>query len=404
MIYDYFNDLVCGISEKLAQDPDGINARKKYALAVATLGRKLYTKGEPIAWSGVTVPFAMLNAMGVTSCFVEFVGAMLASTGAAGQFIQEAEDAGYAQDSCAYHRSVTGAMITGMVPVPDFVIGTTSPCTAGLAVMENMARRFDRDFFVLNVPQNHTPESVDFLAGQLRDLAGFVADHTGRPLAMDALGEAMVLFNQASDLMTEIYDLAKKRPSPVDSRFLRDFGTVMDLLMGTETAIEVCRAFRDELRQRVDTGALDPSSERIRLMWIQNRIQYRFPLEAMLEDLGARIVVDELNDVTWQPMDPDRPFESMAERIITIPYSLGIPSRIDHLKKLAAEYRIDGAINPCHWGCRQGTGARGLITRGLQEVGVPVLNLEIDCVDSRNLAEGQVATRVEAFTEMIGSA
>jgi benzoyl-CoA reductase/2-hydroxyglutaryl-CoA dehydratase subunit BcrC/BadD/HgdB len=71
------------------------------------------------------------------------------------------------------------------------------------------------------------------------------------------------------------------------------------------------------------------------------------------------------------------------------------------MQLLAREYKLDGAINPCHWGCRQGTGVRGLTTKGLKDVNVPVLNLEIDCVDSRNLAQGQIETRLEAFVEML---
>ena len=136
-------------------------------------------------------------------------------------------------------------------------------------------------------------------------------------------------------------------------------------------------------------------------MWVQNRVQYPFPMEAMLTDFGAKIVADELNDVTWEPMDPDNPFESIARRILSIPFSRNADSRVAHLQTLAREYQIDGAINPCHWGCRQGTGVRGIISNGLREIGVPVLNLEIDCVDSRNLARGQIQTRIEAFTEMI---
>ena len=70
---------------------------------------------------------------------------------------------------------------------------------------------------------------------------------------------------------------------------------------------------------------------------------------------------------------------------------------------MAEDYKIDGAINPCHWGCRQGTGARGMISDGLKTVGVPVMNLEVDCVDARNFAEGQLRTRLEAFMEMLAN-
>ena len=51
--------------------------------------------------------------------------------------------------------------------------------------------------------------------------------------------------------------------------------------------------------------------------------------------------------------------------------------------------------------CRQGTGARGLIEKGLNDVGVPVLNLEVDCVDERNFSVGQLSTRLQAFVELL---
>ena len=106
----------------------------------------------------------------------------------------------------------------------------------------------------------------------------------------------------------------------------------------------------------------------------------------------------------WEiPIDPDDPYPGLARRAISIPLNGDIRRRVEHLQELAQAYRIDGAINPCHWGCRQGTGARGLIEEGLKEVGVPVLNLEVDCIDPRNFAQGQLKTRLEAFVEMIES-
>ncbi len=401
MMYDYFKNMVDGVSQKLLQDPDSINAKKKYVLEIAKIGQKLYTRDEKIAWCGVTIPFDLLNSMGVTSCFVEFVGAMLSSNETAPIFIKEAEDSGYAPDSCAYHRAVTGAMLKDIMPEPDFVIGSSSPCTAGLAVMEDMARRFKKDFFILNVPQNNSKESVKFLTDQIKEMTRFITAHTQKPLSMEKLGRVLEFFNESSLILKDIYNLAKQTPSPVDNKLLKDFGTVIGLIMGTREGVEICQAFKDELIDRIESKKIDPSKEKIRIMWIQNRIQYKFPIEKMLEDSGVKIVVDELNDVTWEPMDPDNPFESIAKRIISIPYSLGTNERIAHMQLLAREYKLDGAINPCHWGCRQGTGVRGLTTKGLKDVNVPVLNLEIDCVDSRNLAQGQIETRLEAFVEML---
>ena len=80
----YFDDLVAGIEAKLAEaGPDDLKARKVLALETARLGARLYSESETVAWCGVLAPFDLLHAMGVTSCFVEFVGATLAYTGAA---------------------------------------------------------------------------------------------------------------------------------------------------------------------------------------------------------------------------------------------------------------------------------------------------------------------------------
>jgi len=401
-MYQYFDTLVTGIEDVLAKDPSQKSHRKLYALEVARLGRRLYSKTDCLAWCGVVAPFDLLAAMDVTSCFVEFVGAMLAATGASPDFLKEAEEAGFAPDTCAYHRAVLGAGRKGMMPEPDFFIATSAPCTGGLGVMENMAAMFKKRLFVLNIPQNDDPDSVAYLADQFRHMADFVTSHTGKPLSMDRLAEAVHCSNQAAAIMADVYRLGEHVPSPVCARDLRNFGIVAALLLGTPQAVSVAEAFRDAFAARIAQNTPGVPGEKLRLLWIQNRIQFKNNLEDLLEkDFHAAIVADELNDITWDPIDPADPFPGMARRAISIPLNGPVQRRVEHLVDMARRYRIHGAINPCHFGCRQGTGARGLVAQGLKEVNVPVLNLEVDCVDIRNYAPGQMHTRIAAFVEML---
>ena len=404
MMQQYFNDLATGIEGSLRDNPESKSPRKMYALELARLGGRLYSGKDRIAWCGIVAPFDLLSAMGVTSCFVEFIGAMLASTGMVDTFLETAEHAGFAGDTCGYHRAVMGANLKGIMPEPDFLVGTTCPCSGGLAVMENLALGFDKDLYVINVPQESSHDNIRYLADQMKSLVQFVTEHTGETLDEDRLREAVSYTNQARDLMNETYQYAKQVPSPVNGKLLDNFGIAMALLLGTPGAVEVCRTYRDEFKSRVEKGVAGVEGERFRLLWIQNRIQFKNPLVELLEkEYQAVIVNDELNDITWDTIDPEDPYIGFAQRTISIPFNGYIQHRIQHMQKLAKEYRIDGAINPCHWGCRQGTGARGLISEGLNEVGVPVLNLEVDCVDPRNFSEGQARTRLEAFLEMLES-
>ena len=402
MMYQYFKDMADGIAAKILQDPNLPNPRKKYALETARLGSRLYSGNNTVAWCGLAVPFDLLNVMGITSCFVEFVGAVLAATGTADPFLEEAEQAGFVGDTCGYHRTVMGAARKNIMPQPDFLIATTCPCSGGIAIMENLADLFNKDLFVLNVPQEDSEQNVAYLADQIRAMVEFVTRHTGEPLDEGKLRQAVENTNRARKIMEDVYQLAQNVPSPTDGRLLTNFGLVMPLFCGTEAAVEIAQAYKDEFTARLDNGISGVPDEKLRLLWIQNRIQFNNPLVELLEkEYRANIVSDELNDIFWDPIDPQDPYPGMARRAIAIPLNGSIQRRIGHLQRLARAYSLDGAINPCNWGCRQGTGARGLISDGLKEIGVPVLNLEVDCVDKRNFAEGQLRTRVEAFIEML---
>ncbi len=402
MMMEYFANLEAGL--QAAINNGNASPRKLYALEIARLGKRLYSGQDKVAWCGITAPFDLLNAMGVTSCFVEFIGAMLASTGTVGTFLEETDHIGYSSDACSYHRAVSGAAIKGLMPEPALLIGTTNPCSGGLAVLENLADQFHKKLFVLHIPQDESRENVAYLAGQMRDMAGFVSDLTGVSLDPERLKDVIGHTNEARAIMAEVYDLAKTAPSPLTNKELSNFGIVMALFLGTEASVTIAEAYRDEFSRRITENSVDAKNEKFRLLWIQNRIQFKNPIEKLLSDsYQATIVIDELNDITWEPIDTDNIFEGLARRSISIPFNGTIQNRVKHLQKLALEYNVDGAINPCNWGCRQGTGARGLIDEGLRAVGVPVLNLEVDCIDSRKFTEGQFRTRIEAFVEMMDS-
>lgn len=402
MIQEHFADLVAGLETALAEaEPGEPVARKTFALEAARLGLRLFSGEAPVAWCGVLTPFDLLHAFGFEPCFVEFVGATLAGRGAATPLLQLAEEGGADPTSCSFHRTVLGAVTAGLMPTPEVVIATSAPCTGGLAVMEELARRLRRPLFVLDVPNSRHDAAVEHLAGQLRDLTAFLTAVTGRTLDPERLRAAVELTNQARAAMVEVDLLSRHVPTPARPRDLVNFSLVVSLLLGREAGVRVTGALRDELELRLRAGTPGLPGERLRLLWLQNRIQFRSPLEGLLGELGVAVVVDELNPVTWSAIDPDDPYPGFARRVLSSPLVGGLAHRLEHVLRLVRDYRVDGAINPCHWGCRQGSGARGLVERTLRGAGVPVLNLEVDCVDQRAFAEGQVRTRVEAFVEML---
>ncbi len=405
MLLEFFENLASDMERRLGASPATGAAEYRFAREAARLGARIVSRSEKIAWCSILTPFDLLTALGATGCFVEVIGAVLSRSEAVKPLLEEAEHAGYSTDSCSYHRAAIGAALKGLIPPPDFLVGVTGPCTGGLATIENLSRHFGCDYFVLDLPCASGEKEVQYTVRQMESLALFVSARTGVAIERARLGRAMELTNEAREAMLEIYEIARALPSPIGGAELRNFGLAMSLFLGSEAAVEIARAYRDEFRARLERqGRTHLSDPRKRLLWVHTRLQVRHPVtEALDDNPRAYVVAEEFNDITWEPIDPADPFTGLARRALSIPFIGPIERRIERLQDLARAYRVDGAIHPCHWGCRQSSGGRGLIEAGLKKIGVPVLNLEVDCADPRNFAEGQIRTRLEAFLEMLGA-
>lgn len=75
--------------------------------------------------------------------------------------------------------------------------------------------------------------------------------------------------------------------------------------------------------------------------------------------------------------------------------------KIENIKRLVTDLRIDGVIHFCQWGCRQSFGGVMLLKRELEKLNIPFLIIDGDGVDRRNSPEGQINTRLSAFLEML---
>jgi len=400
MLEKYFTQLEASLNAKLNAKP---TARRKFVYEIARIGSRIFNDNWSIGWTTVFVPYEILTSMGVSGMFIEFFGAMLAGTGMSSKYLELSESKGFSTDSCSYHRTIIGAAMDGLLPKPDVLIGASIPCNGGVKALKRMGEIFNKEVFILNIPIEVTPKSIDYLTEQFEQMIEYVENQTGRKLDYDKLKKSIKYNNQAREYLIEINDLCKNIPSPANSNDLKNF-IIIVLLQGTKESVEVAKLYRDEFKFRVDNNISGNSEEKYRLMWIQNRIQFKTDLLRILEEnYGAKIVIDELNHIWWEPMDENVPLRSLAKRIITHPIVGPAERRLEVITQLAQEYKIDGAVNPAHLGCRQSAGARVLFKDALQKIGIPLIHLDVDCVDERNYTPGQIMTRMEAFLEMLSN-
>lgn len=400
MLEKYFTQLEASLKAKLEAKT---TARRKFVYEIARIGTRIFDDNWSIGWTTVFVPYEILTSMGVSGMFVEFFGAMLAGAGMSNKYLELSESKGYSTDSCSYHRTIIGAAIDGLLPEPDVLIGASIPCNGGVKALKRIGEIFNKEVFILNIPIDTTPKSVDFLTSQFELMIEYIENETGRKLDYSALKKAIRYNNEAREYLVELNKLCMNVPSPANSNDLKNFIMIV-LLLGTRESVEVAKIYRDEFKSRIENNFNSLLEEKYRLMWIQNRIQFKTDLLRILEENhGAKIVIDELNHIWWDPMDENEPLKSLAKRLITHPLVGPAERRLKVITKLAQDYKIDGAINPAHWGCRQSAGERVLFKDALQKIGIPLIHLDVDCVDERNYAQGQIMTRIEAFLEMLSN-
>ena len=100
-------------------------------------------------------------------------------------------------------------------------------------------------------------------------------------------------------------------------------------------------------------------------------------------------------------MDPYDPFRGLARKMLSDPAVGPIEHWLKEDFKVIKEYKIDGVISFCHWGCRHLSGAVPLLDEALKKEEIPILNLDGDCVDIKHHSDAQTKTRIDAFMEIL---
>ena len=142
-----------------------------------------------------------------------------------------------------------------------------------------------------------------------------------------------------------------------------------------------------------------------RLLWAHAVPFYQAPVRERLNfSAENQLITCDMNaDTLGCYMDPDKPFESMAARLVNNIFKGSAQHRIQRALELCRMQQIDGVVYFCQWGCKQTMGAAQLFKSALEAEGYPVLLLDGDGCDRANTMDGQTATRLDAFLEMLHS-
>jgi benzoyl-CoA reductase/2-hydroxyglutaryl-CoA dehydratase subunit BcrC/BadD/HgdB len=257
---------------------------------------------------------------------------------------------------------------------------------------------------IMGVPCKISPESRNFFHSDLERFKGGLEQHFGVEITPDALRQAISLFNRTRSLLQELYELKKADPPLISGT-----ETLEVVLAGLVTPKEEYNTMLEGLLKELKAGPGSQSStddDGIRLMISGSELDDPDHVK-LIESCGATVVIDDLCNgsryfgelVDEKAIDP---LEALAQRYLDrFPCARMRPQqiRVDHLQKLARDYKIDGLIYENIKFCGPYGGVFPIIRRAFKELDIPVLNLQRDYSGG---GSGQVKTRVQAFLEQIG--
>jgi benzoyl-CoA reductase subunit C len=224
-------------------------------------------------------------------------------------------------------------------------------------------------------------------------------DFGGKEITDQSLKEAIELTNTTRRLLKKLYDLRKESNPPLYGHQVLEV-----VLAGMMAPTEEYNVKVEQLLNDL-SGTEKISKEKVRLMVIGSSIDFtEMEMLEEFEKTGGVFVTDDMCTGTrwiYREVETNKdPFGAIVDRYHYSGFCAAkypTSTRFENIKKLAKEYKVQGAVVILEKFCDPFGFANPDTEKMLKEMGIPTLMLESAEVG----ALGQARTRAQGFFEMI---
>ena len=389
--------------DKIEYEP---SRQKSVAMRTSCTKHDFFSRdtSKPLVWRNLFFPPEILNAFGCRIRTLETYAALFARRPQrVKQALGCAAQKGFDQQTCSFLRVLEGMHLEQ----PDFVVSTSQPCQQAERIFEDLVAEYripDR-LFSLHTPINkQTPNAVDVIADGLAQAIYLMEKSFGRKLDMGRLEEAIDLSNQAAAYGRKCNELRWTSPPLVRGSEAIYNAVVFSQWWGTQEFVDIQKQFYEELLQKKAWAEKRYSiDDTHRLLWMHLPPFYDTRhLDFLEERCNAPIVFEETNFIGWGTLDPKDPLRSLAEKLLTTGF-LDPALRIEYVKKAIPAAKFSGCVLYTHGFGRCSLAARPFarhLRTALEEMGVPLLALEGDCMDA-SIDPCSTVTKISSFVEAL---
>ncbi len=376
------------------------------------------TKRRKVAWCSSIGPCELLIAMGFEVYYPENHAALLGATRRSTEMIPLAVAAGYSADICSYLTSDVGAFLKGVTPLSE-AYGMKSVPKADVLFFNNNQCREVQDWFMFYARQRRVPivgvnsprvldevkdSHIRDVVSQLKDVVPTLEEVSGNKFDMDRLKEVVRLSKDCTTRWRKVLEFSGCTPVPMTFFDHCIHMAPAVILRGKPEALDYYDTLLAELEQAVEDGLAAVPGERHRLYWDGMPIWGRLRLLSdQMRDLKTAVVASTYcNSWIFDPLDPDRPFESMARASLECFNVRSEGFKESYIEQWIEFCNVQGIIFHDAKTCPYNTNSRFAMPSRLNaELGIPTLIIDGDLNDLRCFSEAQTKTNIEAFVEQL---
>ncbi len=396
----------------------------------AELRREVFEERKPYAITQADMPFELFHVMDIPVVSNQWWAAIISAKQQSPYFLDALNSMGFHQGLCRYCSLAMASAIAGDgkqapwggLPKPA-LLSARLTCDCIQRIFHIWAEKLGAPFIPLEnsgatyLPPRwwelsryrwrelHKDHRLDHMVKDLEMLVGAMEKITRRRFKMERLRTLMEGVNRQEEYFEEVREMICTAPqAPV--RMNEQISNVMatQWLRGSEWAIGHARAFRDEVRGRVDQGIAACPHEKLRLMWVGAGLWHDTGFYTAFEEKYGAVFVWSM----YLAFGPDGyirygledPMRALASRTVSMNEQLHNPPWVNEwMVEQAKRHRIDGALVLVPKGTPPSVTGTLFIQRDLERAGIPALPVYADMVDARSWNAAEMRRRVESFIE-----
>ncbi|MFH1625411.1 MAG: 2-hydroxyacyl-CoA dehydratase family protein [Pseudomonadota bacterium] len=322
---------------------------------------------------------------------------------------------GVGEAHCALWQTHIGAIVNGMIPVPDLIVSPGYYCDQGAEADQLLSELYDIPTVYFDCcldaqwgewPDHLSDRRLRYVGGQMEKVFKKIEEVTGYPFTEEVRKGGVrdnAKFYYNYNTLVEM--VGKSDPQAVSQADLNlPYWFINTPIRRREEADDAIATLMRETKERIEKGegVVEKGAPRV---YFGLPFAVDYSILKMVEDLGLAI---SLVSISWlTPNERTKPKSTgYGEKIMEGYFKRGIvysaQAGVDYFEEYCREWKVDGAILCYPYSCRPWAIVPLMAKKAIKErLNIPVLVLEGDCYDTRNYSAGQLRTRVETFAELL---